>query len=629
MPRRNDIKKIAILGSGPIRIGQAAEFDFSGSQACRALRNDGYEIVIINSNPATIQNDPEMADKIYIEPLLPEVVKRILEIEKPDALLAGMGGQTALNIASALAHDGSLDQLGVELIGCNLVSIDEAEDRDLFKKTCEEIGLPVCKGVACSSIAEVMNAANSLGGFPLLIRPAFTLGGLGGGTAFNTGQLVEIASQGMLHSAIGQVLIEESILGWQEHEYEVMRDDADNAIIVCTMENLDPMGIHTGESIVVAPQQTLSDQDHQMLRNAALKLIRRLNIKGGCNVQFAFEQSTGEFRVIEVNPRVSRSSALASKATGYPIARMAALIAVGYTLDELPNPITGEGTTAAFEPTLDYCVVKIPRWPFDKFRTADRTIGTSMKSTGEVMAIGRCFEEACLKAWTSLEYGKPHPRPLNIGDSSDGEATDENSSNYLPDAILEDWLRIPSDRRLGAIIEAFRRGYNIEDVRDLTGGITRWFLHRLENIAAVETEIRAAGEIGLQPSKIPESKLRYWKGLGFSDLYIADALAGFPLLGSKDFPHGGKEFDVTIRRHELGLHPQFRMVDSCAAEFAAVTPYYYTTYEGGKTIRGIDYVPENKNKNKNRIVVLGSGPIRIGQGIEFDYACVQDRKSVV
>ena len=468
MPRREDLERIVILGSGPIRIGQAAEFDFSGSQACRALRADGYEVILINSNPATIQNDPEMADRIYIEPLLPEVVKRILEIEKPDALLAGMGGQTALNIASALAHDGSLDELEVELIGCDLVSIDEAEDRDLFKQVCEEIDLPVCKAIACDSIEAVIAAAETLGGFPLLIRPAFTLGGLGGGTAHNMGELVEIASQGILHSAIGQVLIEVSILGWQEHEYEVMRDGADNAIIVCTMENIDPMGVHTGESVVVAPQQTLSDRDHQMLRDAALRLIRRLNIKGGCNVQFAVEQSTGDYRVIEVNPRVSRSSALASKATGYPIARMAALIAVGYTLDELPNPITGEGTTAAFEPTLDYCVVKIPRWPFDKFRTADRTIGTSMKSTGEVMAIGRCFEEAFLKAWASLEYGQPHPRPLTMADASGGETMDERASESLPEALLIDWLRIPTDRRMGALFEAFRRGYPIEDVRDVS-----------------------------------------------------------------------------------------------------------------------------------------------------------------
>ena len=622
MPRRNDLQRIVILGSGPIRIGQAAEFDFSGSQACRALRADGYEVILINSNPATIQNDPEMADRIYIEPLLPEVVRRILEVEKPDAILAGMGGQTALNIASALAHDGSLDELNVELIGCDLVSIDEAEDRDLFKQVCEEIDLPVCKAIACDSIESVMSAADALGGFPLLIRPAFTLGGLGGGTAHNMGQLVEIASQGILHSAIGQVLIEESILGWQEHEYEVMRDSADNSIIVCTMENIDPMGVHTGESVVVAPQQTLSDRDHQMLRDAALKLIRRLNIKGGCNVQFAVEQSTGEYRVIEVNPRVSRSSALASKATGYPIARMAALIAVGYTLDELPNPITGEGTTAAFEPTLDYCVVKIPRWPFDKFRTADRTIGTSMKSTGEVMAIGRSFEEAFLKAWASLEYGQPHPRPLTMADSSGGESMDKRASQPLPEALLEDWLRIPTDRRMSALIEAFRRGYSIEDVRDLSGGITRWFLHRFENITAIETEIRAAGELGMTAPLIPENEMRRWKGMGFTDLHIADALAGFSASGFKSLPEGENEDAVMNRRHELSIHPRFRMVDSCAAEFAAVTPYYYATYEGGSISKGIDHVPGVFESIKRRIVVVGSGPIRIGQGIEFDYGCV-------
>jgi len=426
----------------------------------------------------------------------------------------------------------------------------------------------------------------------------------------------------LLQSAIGQVLIEVSILGWQEHEYEVMRDASDNAIIVCTMENLDPMGVHTGESVVVAPQQTLSDRDHQMLRDAALKLIRRLNIKGGCNVQFAVEQSTGQYRVIEVNPRVSRSSALASKATGYPIARMAALIAVGYTLDELPNPITGQGTTAAFEPTLDYCVVKIPRWPFDKFRTADRTIGTSMKSTGEVMAIGRCFEEAFLKAWASLEYGKPHPRPLTMADSSGGETMDERSSEPLPTAILEDWLRVPTDRRMSAIMEAFRRGYSLEDVRDLTGGVTRWFLHRFEKMAAIETEIRAAGEMGLRPSEIPESEMRSWKGVGFTDLHIADALCGFPSAGFKDLPAGRGEVAVTIRRHEMGIHPRFRMVDSCAAEFAAVTPYYYSTYEGGTGENGIDLVPGIEGKTKHRVVVIGSGPIRIGQGIEFDYGCV-------
>ncbi len=616
MPRRDDLKRIVILGSGPIRIGQAAEFDFSGSQACRALRNDGYEVILINSNPATIQNDPEMADKIYIEPLLPEVVARILEIESPDALLAGMGGQTALNIATALAHGGTLAKLGVELIGCDLQAIDDAEDRDRFKKVCEEIDLPVCRAIACSSIDEVLAAADDLGAFPLLIRPAFTLGGLGGGTAFNTGELVEIARQGILHSSIGQVLIEESILGWQEYEYEVMRDTSDNAIIVCTMENLDPMGVHTGESVVVAPQQTLSDRDHQNLRDAALKLIRRLNIKGGCNVQFAVEQSTGEYRVIEVNPRVSRSSALASKATGYPIARMAALIAVGYTLDELPNPITGEGTTAAFEPTLDYCVVKIPRWPFDKFRTADRTIGTSMKSTGEVMAIGRGFEEAFLKAWSSLEYGTPHPRPLTMADASGGETMDERATIPLDDTILESWLSIPSDRRMAAIFESFRRGWGVEKVREISGGITRWFLHRFSIMASIEAEIVEAG-ISSDIENVEEKSIRRWKGYGFSDAHIVDAMNGFkPQLDVSAATR------MTKHRHSLGIHPVFRMVDSCAAEFAAVTPYYYSTYEGGNASRGIDKVQADALKDVRRMVVIGSGPIRIGQGIEFDYGCV-------
>ena len=624
MPKRTDIHRILLLGSGPIRIGQAAEFDFSGSQACRALRAEGYEVILVNSNPATIQNDPSMADRIYIEPLLPDVVKRILEIERPDALLAGMGGQTALNIASALAHDGTLDALNVELIGCDLQAIDDAEDRDRFKKVCEEIDLPVPKAIACDSIDEVLEAAAELGGFPLLIRPAFTLGGLGGGTAWNKGQLVEIASQGILHSRIDQVLIEESILGWQEHEYEVMRDASDNCIIVCTMENIDPMGVHTGESTVVAPQQTLSDRDHQMLRDAALRLIRRLDIKGGCNVQFAFNQKTGEYRTIEVNPRVSRSSALASKATGYPIARMAALIAVGYTLDELPNPITGKGTTAAFEPTLDYCVVKIPRWPFDKFRTANRTLGTSMKSTGEVMAIGRTFEEAFLKAIASLEVGNPHPRPLTLADESEGEGQIERAAEPLSDSKLEEWLRIPTDRRMLALIEAFRRNWDIERVHEVTGGITRWFLHRFQSLASNEMEIISHGG---SPSDVSEEDLRRWKGAGMSDAHISDALAGFPPLGVKslDLAHG--PLAIMERRHSLGIHPVYRMVDSCAAEFAAITPYYYSTYEGGSVPSGIDSVPQERRHNDDgelasRHVVIGSGPIRIGQGIEFDYGCV-------
>ena len=617
MPRRDDLKTIMVLGSGPIKIGQAAEFDFSGSQAVRALREDGYEVILVNSNPATIQNDPEMADKVYIEPLLSSSIKRILEIEKPCALLAGMGGQTALNIASELAHSGVLTDLGVELIGSDLDAIDKAEDRDLFNKVCESINLPISEAIACNSMDEVIAASEQIGSWPLLIRPAFTLGGLGGGTAWNVGELVEIATLGLRNSRINQVLIEESILGWQELEYEVMRDEADNAIIVCTMENIDPMGVHTGESTVVAPLQSFSDRDHQVLRDQALALIRALNIKGGCNVQFAFNQFTGEIRVIEVNPRVSRSSALASKATGYPIARIAAKIAVGYTLDELPNPITGDGTTAAFEPTLDYCVVKIPRWPFDKFRTADRTLGTSMKSTGEVMAIGRNFEEAFLKAWASLEQGCPHPRPLTRADESEGESMAERANEPLPDEILVDWCSIATDRRMGALIEAFRRGWSVEKVHEITR-ITRWFLYRFEKIAQMEKEMVA---LACNPTEIDVDQLRTWKSHGFSDSHIADALNAFPASGYKSLPRGRDEDSVMRRRHSLSLHPNYRMVDSCAAEFAAKTPYYYSTYEPASN-GGIDHIPDLQNRVKERYVAIGSGPIRIGQGIEFDYGCV-------
>ena len=623
MPRRDDLKTIMVLGSGPIKIGQAAEFDFSGSQAVQALREDGYEVILVNSNPATIQNDPEMADKIYIEPLIPDTVRRILEIEKPCALLAGMGGQTALNIASELAHDGSLERIGVELIGSDLDAIDKAEDRELFNEVCESIGLPISEAIACNTMEAVLAAAEEIGSWPILIRPAFTLGGLGGGTAWDIGQLVEIATLGLRNSRINQVLIEESILGWQELEYEVMRDGADNATIVCTMENIDPMGVHTGESTVVAPLQSFSDADHQILRDQALSLIRELNIKGGCNVQFAFNQFTGEIRVIEVNPRVSRSSALASKATGYPIARMAAKIAVGYTLDELPNPITGEGTTAAFEPTLDYCVVKIPRWPFDKFRTADRTLGTSMKSTGEVMAIGRNFEEAFLKAWASLEQGCAHPRPLTRADESEGDGMAERALTQLPDSTLVEWCRVATDRRMGALIEAFRRGWTVEKVHEITR-TTRWFLYRFENIAQTE---RAITDSRATPAELTREQLKSWKSLGFSDAHIADSLAGFPATGPKSLQAGFDEEAVMKRRHSLGLHPRYRMVDSCAAEFAAKTPYYYSTYEIDDEM-GVDTLPDMEHRTKERLVTVGSGPIRIGQGIEFDYGCVHAVKAI-
>ena len=623
MPRRDDLKTIMVLGSGPIKIGQAAEFDFSGSQAVQALREDGYEVILVNSNPATIQNDPEMADIIYIEPLIPDTIRRIMEIEKPCALLAGMGGQTALNIASELAHDGSLERLGVELIGSDLDAIDKAEDRELFNQVCESIGLPISEAIACNSMDQVLAAADEIGSWPILIRPAFTLGGLGGGTAWDLGQLVEIATLGLRNSRISQVLIEESILGWQELEYEVMRDGADNATIVCTMENIDPMGVHTGESTVVAPLQSFSDADHQILRDQALRLIRALNIKGGCNVQFAFNQFTGETRVIEVNPRVSRSSALASKATGYPIARLAAKIAVGYTLDELPNPITGDGTTAAFEPTLDYCVVKIPRWPFDKFRTADRTLGTSMKSTGEVMAIGRNFEEAFLKAWASLEQGCAHPRPLTRADESEGDGMAERALSELPDSTLVEWCRVATDRRMGALIEAFRRSWSVEKVHEITR-ITRWFLYRFENIALTE---RAITNTHATPAELTREQLKAWKSLGFSDAHIADALAGFPAAGPKSLQPGFNEEAVMKRRHSLGLHPRYRMVDSCAAEFAAKTPYYYSTYEIDDDV-GVDLLPNLEERNKDRLVTVGSGPIRIGQGIEFDYGCVHAVKAI-
>ena len=534
-----------------------------------------------------------------------------------------MGGQTALNIASELAHDGSLDRIGVELIGSDLDAIDKAEDRELFNEVCESIGLPISEAIACNTMEAVLAAAEEIGSWPILIRPAFTLGGLGGGTAWDIGQLVEIATLGLRNSRINQVLIEESILGWQELEYEVMRDGADNATIVCTMENIDPMGVHTGESTVVAPLQSFSDADHQILRDQALKLIRELNIKGGCNVQFAFNQFTGEIRVIEVNPRVSRSSALASKATGYPIARMAAKIAVGYTLDELPNPITGEGTTAAFEPTLDYCVVKIPRWPFDKFRTADRTLGTSMKSTGEVMAIGRNFEEAFLKAWASLEQGCAHPRPLTRADESEGDGMAERALTQLPDSTLVEWCRVATDRRMGALIEAFRRGWSVEKVHEITR-ITRWFLYRFENIARTE---RSITDLHATPAELTREQLKSWKSLGFSDAHIADALAGFPPTGPKSLQPGFDEEAVMKRRHSLGLHPRYRMVDSCAAEFAAKTPYYYSTYEIDDEV-GVDLLPNIETRTKERLVTVGSGPIRIGQGIEFDYGCVHAVKAI-
>ncbi|MEA3144271.1 MAG: carbamoyl-phosphate synthase large subunit [Thermoplasmata archaeon] len=595
MPKRSDVKKILIIGSGPIQIGQAAEFDFSGSQACRAVREEGFKVVLVNSNPATIQTDVETADAVYVEPLTLDALTAIIAKERPDGVLAGMGGQTALNLVSELAEAGVLEQYGVKLLGTPLQAIADAEDRDLFKKVMERIGEPVAKAKVAQSVDDALDIVhNYIGRYPALIRPAYTLGGLGGGVAHDDEELRELTAKGLAYSRIHQVLIEESLLGWLEFEYEVMRDGRDNCIIICNMENLDPMGVHTGESIVVAPSQTLSDQDHQLLRTSALKCIRALKIEGGCNVQFALKKETGEYRVIEVNPRVSRSSALASKATGYPIARVAAKIALGMTLDEIPNAITGK-TVAAFEPTLDYVVTKIPRWPFDKFRTVDPRIGTQMKSTGEVMAIGRTIEESLMKAVRSLEID---------ADSLEAPAT-------WDDAQLEERVQVATHQRLFAVAEALRRGWSTQRVHDLSG-YDPFFLHKISNVLRLETEVAAKPN---DASVLPRAKQA-----GLSDSFIARA-----------WGHGDDDSKVRAARRAMGLLPDYKMVDTCAAEFEARTPYYYTTYErhfegttdstnGTKEVRELREI--RGSSGKKRVLVLGSGPIRIGQGIEFDYCCV-------
>ena len=570
---RKDYKKLLVIGSGPIVIGQAAEFDFSGSQACRSLREEGYKTVLVNSNPATIQTDPDTADSVYIEPLDAANVARIIAKEGVDGVVSGMGGQTALNICSELADSGELKRLGAELVGTQPDAIAMSEDRELFKETMERIGEPVPVSRSVNSIEEAKEAVRIIGRYPVLIRPAYTLGGTGGGIAYNEEELEDICARGLAYSRIHQVLIEESVLGWKEYEYEVMRDAADNCIIICNMENLDAMGIHTGESIVVAPCLTLSDHDHQRLRTAALKVIRALGIEGGCNVQFAFNPANGDYRLIEVNPRVSRSSALASKATGYPIARVATKIAVGYTLDEIPNKITGT-TYAAFEPAIDYVVVKIPRWPFDKFRTVDRHLGTQMKSTGEVMAIGRTFEEALLKGLRSLEIG--------VKGLDRFEFTDEELKEELVHA---------TDRRIFAIAEALRKGWDVEKVADLA----KWdvfYVKKIRNVVEMEKRLKAS---------VDAETLREAKYMGFSDETIAEI-------------RGTDSLEIRKLRTSQGTRPVYKMVDTCAAEFAAETPYFYSTY--GRTT---EVTPEDDNK---KVVLIGAGPIRIGQGIEFDYCCV-------
>ncbi|RAR45512.1 carbamoyl-phosphate synthase large subunit [Paenibacillus sp. MDMC362] len=583
MPKNDTLKKILVIGSGPIVIGQAAEFDYAGTQACQALKEEGIEVVLINSNPATIMTDTNMADKVYIEPITLDFVTQIIRQERPDGLLPTLGGQTGLNMAVELARAGILEQENVKLLGTQLESIEKAEDRDLFRDLMRELNQPVPESTIVTTLEEALDFANEIG-YPVIVRPAYTLGGTGGGICATEEELRETVSSGLRYSPITQCLIEKSIAGMKEVEYEVMRDANDNCIVVCNMENFDPVGVHTGDSIVVAPSQTLSDREYQMLRSASLKIIRALNIEGGCNVQFALDPNSYQYYVIEVNPRVSRSSALASKATGYPIAKMAAKIAMGYTLDEIVNPVTGQ-TYACFEPTLDYIVSKIPRWPFDKFIHANRKLGTQMKATGEVMAIGRTFEESIHKAVRSLEIGV-HRLYLK-------------GANELSDEVLQQRLIKADDERMFLIAEAFRRGYGLQQIQDLTK-IDWWFLDKIERLIKYEDHIRS--EAALTYETLYEAKR-----LGFTDRAIAE------LRTEGNASTHTTEESIGFLRREHGLRPVYKMVDTCAAEFEATTPYYYSTYE-----------TENEviESAKEKVIVLGSGPIRIGQGIEFDYSTV-------
>jgi len=580
MPRRADLHKLLIIGSGPIVIGQAAEFDFSGTQASLSLREEGYRTIIVNSNPATIQTDPEMADTVYIEPLTTGILERIIEKEKPEGLLPGFGGQTGLNLAYDLARLGVLAKYGVELLGSTYQSIEMAENRDRFRTLMHEIREPIPRSFACHNFDEIRKALEVIP-FPVLVRPGYTLGGTGSGIAHNWEELYSIAELGLSLSPISQVLIEENILGWKEFEYEVMRDHNDNCITICSMENIDPMGVHTGESMVVAPQQTLTDPEHQILRSAALKIIRALGIAGGCNIQFAVDPRRWDYRVIEVNPRVSRSSALASKATGYPIARVSAKIAVGLNLDEIPNAVTKK-TFAAFEPALDYVVVKIPRWPFDKFPTVDRRLGTQMKSTGEVMAIGSTIEEALLKAIRSLEIDRT---------GLEGEASKE----YELFRELEE----STNKLVFALAEALRRGYTPAKISELSK-VDEFFIRKLENIVNLERDIKKSG---LTPELLTRAK-KY----GLGDEYIA-------------LRTGLSADEIRGRRRLHRIEPGFNIVDTCAGEFEADTPYYYSTYWAKPQAPRL-------RRGKKRILVIGSGPIRIGQGIEFDYCCVQSALAI-
>ncbi len=587
MPKRNDLHKILIIGAGPIIISQACEFDYSGTQACKALKEEGYEVILVNSNPATIMTDPEMADRTYIEPVTPEAVSMIIEKERPDALLPTLGGQTGLNTAVETARTGVLEKYGVELIGASIDAIQRAEDRDLFRKAMSEIGLRIPKSGIARTMAEAQNVAHEIG-FPIIIRPSFTLGGTGGGVAYNVEDLEITAKNGLEASLIGQIMLEESVLGWKEYELEVMRDHNDNVVIICSIENMDPMGVHTGDSITVAPAQTLSDKEYQVMRNAAIAIMRKIGVDtGGSNVQFAVNPKNGEMVVIEMNPRVSRSSALASKATGFPIAKIAAKLAVGFTLDEIPNDITGE-TLSSFEPTLDYCVVKIPRWTFEKFPETEDVLTTAMKSVGETMAIGRTFKEAVQKGLRSLEIGR-------YGFGGDGaDFFDPNSDQAsLFVSEIKQKLATPNSKRIFYLRYALLSGIPIETIYEISG-IDPWFLHQLDQILNMEKRITEAG------GNLSDEMLSRAKRFGFSDIQLSHLT-------------GQKETAIQKRRNELGLKPVYKLVDTCAAEFKAATPYYYSTYE---------IENESRVSDRKKVIILGGGPNRIGQGIEFDYCCV-------
>jgi carbamoyl-phosphate synthase large subunit len=587
MPKRTDIKRVLVIGSGPIVIGQACEFDYSGTQACKALRAEGLEVVLVNSNPATIMTDPEISDRTYVEPLTPEFLEKIIERERPDAVLPTVGGQTALNLAVALAKQGTLDKYGVELIGASVKAINLAEDRLQFRDAMREIGADVPESRYVGNMEDALAAVEELG-FPIIIRPSFTLGGVGGGIAYNIEEFRELASRGIDLSPVHEVLLEESVIGWKEFELEVMRDCADNFVVICSIENVDPMGVHTGDSITVAPALTLTDKEYQRMRDLARRIIRRVGVEtGGSNIQFAINPDNGRIIVIEMNPRVSRSSALASKATGFPIAKIAAKLALGYHLDEIPNDIT-RLTPASFEPTIDYVVVKVPRWTFEKFPRADRTLTTQMKSVGEVMAIGRTFKEAFMKAFASLELGASG---LLFGDNTKRIHTGMTAEEE--EGALQRELSVPNDRRMWAVFRAFDRGWTVDEVHELTR-IDRWFLVQFAQLVELQ---RSASLVGLRG--ISRDMLRTLKRSGFSDRELG------PILGAD-------EDAVRSARAEHGLRPAYKRIDTCAAEFESFTPYLYGTYE-----KECEADPTPRQK----VVILGSGPNRIGQGIEFDYCC--------